>query len=370
MTEPPPPRSSAAPVVVIGGGAIGLAIAWRLARRGLGVTLLERGELGAEASSHAGGILGAQTEAHEAGAAQRLALASRRAWPRFARELHADSGVDVELRGGGVLRVAFAPAELRALRDTHRRQQRLGLPARWLPPRELRALEPELSPQLLGGLWFERDRRVDPARLVQALATAALRRGVRVRTHTPARDIVCDGRVRGVTLESGARLRATQVVLAAGAWSCTLGGTGLEPGLVEPVRGQIVQLECASPPLGRVVFGPRCYLVPRDDGRVLIGSTEERVGFERGPTAGAQSALLRAALELLPSLAHARPGPTWVGFRPYSQRGAPLVGPAPIAGLYWATGHYRNGILLTPGTAAQLERLVLREHARPPGRAR
>jgi glycine oxidase len=198
---------------------------------------------------------------------------------------------------------------------------------------------------------FPRDGRVDPPLLLRALHIAAGAAGARFQTGAYVKSIDVDaGAVRGVFLEDGSRLACNQVVLAAGSWSTLVGGTPLASGAVRPARGQIVELEAPAPPIGRVIFGPRCYLVPRDDGRVLIGSTLEFVGYRREVTARAVRDLLDAAIELVPSLGGAAIGRMWSSFRPYTG-GLPFLGPTDVRGLLLATGHHRNGILLAPITA-------------------
>jgi glycine oxidase len=217
-----------------------------------------------------------------------------------------------------------------------------------------------LSDKLVGGAHYARDGRVDPRRLLKALHIAAYRSGAEFRSGAYVRRIVCDADVaRGIALDDGSEISARQVLVAAGSWTTLLEGTGLAPGRVLPARGQIIELELSRPLLRSVVFGPGAYLVPRDDGRLLVGSTLEFVGYQRDVTAGAVKNLLNAALTLVPALEHGSLKDTWSNFRPYTPNELPLIGRSPIKNLLLATGHFRNGILLAPITAEIIAALVL-----------
>lgn len=346
-------------VIIVGGGIMGCACAWELAQAGQTVVVLERSVPGAEASSAAAGILGAQVESHEPGPLVELAQQSRRLYPQYADLLREQTGIDIEYREGGVLRVAFQARDVRTLareaawQNAERRQVQL------LDLRAARRLEPALSERVAGGLHFTRDARVDPRRLLRALHIAAQHAGAAFRTGSYVRKLTRAGtRVTGVALEDGTELLAGTVVVAAGSWTTLIEGVALPSGAVRPARGQIVELETPAPLLRRVVFGPGCYLVPRDDGRLLVGSTLEFVGFQRDVTAGAVRDLLTAATALVPGLADAALRSTWSNFRPYTDNHKPLIGPGRDAGLMLATGHYRNGILLAPITARIVRALL------------
>jgi glycine oxidase len=241
-------------------------------------------------------------------------------------------------------------------------QKTAGLAVENVEADELRALEPKLDPQANFALHFPEEGQVDPPRLLRALYIAAAQAGATFRTGAYVRAVAAEaGAVRGVVLEDGSRIASDRVVLAAGSWSTLVEGIPLEPSAVRPVRGQMVELETREPALKRIVFGPRCYLVPREDGRVLVGSTLEFVGYRREVTAGAIRDLLGAAIELVPSLSDAVLGRTWSNFRPYSETGRPLIGASELRGLILATGHHRNGILLAPVTAEIVRALALGE---------
>jgi glycine oxidase len=349
-------------VVVVGGGVMGSACAWELAQRGLKVVVLERSVPGAEASSAAAGILGAEVESHAEGPLAELCRASRRLYPSWVSALGRATGIDVEYRECGVVQVAFGAARARAL--LRARQHQKPRP-RALDARALRRREPELNPRLGGGLLFERDARVDPRVLFRALHVAAARAGVSFRSGAYVRRVVeTRGRASGVALDDGSVVRGDHVLVAAGSWTSLVGGTGLAESAVIPARGQILQLATPEPLLGSVVYGPRAYLVPRDDGRLLVGSTVEFVGYRREVTAGAVRDLLADAIRTVPRLADAALADSWSSFRPYTKDELPLIGRSALNGLWFASGHYRNGILLAPVTAAIVSALM--RGARPP----
>jgi glycine oxidase len=361
------PKKPAEPpdVLIIGGGIMGTASAWELARHGAKVVVLERSVPGAEASSAAAGILGAQAEAHHPGPMAELCLASRARYAKFARTLSEETRIDVGYRECGVLRVAFDPSGARKLRAENAWQSKRRLQVEALGRRELARHEPQLSSKLSGGVRFANDARVEPKALLRALHIAALGRGVVFRSGAFARRVVVEGeRAVGVALDDGAVLRAKNVVVAAGSWTSLIDGLGLPTGQVVPARGQIVELELPAPPLSHVVFGPGAYLVPRDDGRVLVGSTLEFVGYEREVTAGAVRDLLTHAIAILPALERAGLRATWSNFRPYTKDELPLLGRTQIESLFLSTGHYRNGILLAPVSAEIVRAAVLGQ--RPP----
>jgi glycine oxidase len=349
-------------VVIVGGGIMGCASALALAKAGAKVIVLERSVPGAEASSAAAGILGAQVETGDADPGFELARQSRARYPAWSEQLKNATGIDVGYRQCGILRVVFDDQSKTDMLREIAWQKTAGLAVENVEADELRALEPKLDPQANFALHFPEEGQVDPPRLLRALYIAAAQAGATFRTGAYVRAVAAEaGAVRGVVLEDGSRIASDRVVLAAGSWSTLVEGIPLEPSAVRPVRGQMVELETREPALKRIVFGPRCYLVPREDGRVLVGSTLEFVGYRREVTAGAIRDLLGAAIELVPSLSDAVLGRTWSNFRPYSETGRPLIGASELRGLILATGHHRNGILLAPVTAEIVRALALGE---------
>lgn len=353
-------RSAEKHVVIIGGGVMGCAAAHELCQRGVKVTVLERSVPGAEASSAAAGILGGQVEAHGPGPLTELGLASRKLYPAFVRNLEAASSVAIGYRRAGVLKVAFSSARLSELERELGWQKRAKLPLARRSASALRKQQPALSRELKGGIWFEQDALLDPRALLAALRVAAERAGARFRSGSVVQRVAEHaGRAVGVELEDGSVVRGSHVVLAAGSWTSPLLPASVAAPRVVPARGQIVELTTSTPLLSSVVFGPDCYLVPRADGRVLIGSTLEFVGFRRGVTAGAVAKLLDAAIRLVPALAEADLTGSWSSFRPYTKDELPLLGPGALPGLILMSGHYRNGILLAPISAQIVAACVL-----------
>ncbi len=345
-------------VAVIGGGVIGLAIAWRAAQRGHRACVLERGELGAGASHVAAGMLAPVTEA-DAGELALLALGLRsaRAWPAFAAELEQAAGADPGLRRSGALVVARDRDEAEALERELALRLDLGLEVRRLLPSAARRLEPALAPTLRLALDVPGDHSADPRAVVLALAEAARRAGVTLRTGAVVERVVArGGRVAGVGLAGGEVVRAARVVVAAGAWSGAIDGLPRIP--LRPVKGQILRLRERAhhgPGRGmleRIVRFDGGYLVPRGDGRYVLGATTEERGFDTTVTAGGLYELLRDAGELVPGVHELVIEEMSAGLRPATPDNAPVLGPAgELAGLHWAIGHHRNGILLAPVTA-------------------
>lgn len=262
-----------------------------------------------------------------------------------------ETGIDVEYRTEAGLQVAFDDVESEELDRRYRHQVNLGLPVERLTGEEVRTLEPMLSPETRCGLLFERMHQVENRRLVRALVGAVRARGGEFRIGDPVVDlIVRRNRAAGVVVP-GERIGAERVVVAAGAWSGLLKWIPGEPPPVQPVRGQMVCVDGSGvPPLGRVIYGPEQYLVPRRDGRVLMGATVEKTGFDASVTAGGVSDVIREGLRMAPGLAEAPIVETWAGLRPMSKDGKPILGPAGLERLVLATGHFRNGILLAPIT--------------------
>jgi glycine oxidase len=350
--------------VVVGGGLIGLACAWRAAQRGLSVLVIERGEPGSGASGVAAGMLAPVTEA-EFGEEPllRLNLAGRELWPGFAAELEERTGLPTGYRETGALVVAADRDDAEEVRRHHALQRSLGLEAEWLPPSRCRTLEPGLSPHVGGGVLAPQDAQADPAAVVRALRAALEQAGGEL-VHDEARRVRIEAG-RAVGLETArAEVAAGAVVVAAGAWS-----TGLAEGPpVRPVKGQILELrarEGMAEPVARIVRTPRCYLVPRGDGRVVLGATVEEQGFDTTVTAGGVYRLLEAAWEVVPEVGELELVAARAGLRPGSPDNAPVVGRAEVEGLVWATGHYRNGVLLTPITAAAVAALLAGETPPP-----
>ncbi len=357
------PVGSRPRVAIIGAGVVGLGIAWRLAHRAA-VTVFDRGKAGAGATHAAAGMLAACCEA-EPGEETLIALGreSQARWPAFAEELARVTGVDVELRREGTLVLALTADDQATIAHHLEFQRRLDLPLEWLSAAATRAREPRLAGKIAGALFSPEDNQVDNRKLAQALRIAAESAGANILEHRPVKEIVVQsGRARGVQLEDGTTAPADIVVLAAGAWSRTIGG--LPPDRrppVRPIKGQMfsLRMDAAAPLLTHVLWAPGVYLVPRRDGRLIVGATVEEKGFDNTITAGGMLTLLEAAWRAVPAVEELPIEEIWVGHRPGSRDDAPILGPGPLDGLFYATGHHRNGILLAPVTADAMARLIL-----------
>ncbi len=348
-------------VVVIGGGAIGLSIAFELAGRGRRVTLLERGEPGAEASAVAAGML-APTSESEGNAASLLnfQLDSLCRYPEFTAAVSELSGLGCGYRSEGTLWVARHRDDELELEHLAALQRERGLTSRMVTAREARRLEPYVVPRAVGGLLVDGDHQIDPRRLLPALALAVEHRGVDLRRRTRVSGVFPEAggvRIAYDTPGESGELRADIAVIAAGVWSEDGIDTPAPPLGLRPVKGQLLRLR-GEPIIQRVVRTPDVYLVPRSDGELIVGASEEEQGFDAQPTAGAVFDLLRDAWEVLPGIYDLHLDEISVGFRPAVRDHLPVIGPAGAPGVFLATGHYRNGILLAPATAYWLAEAI------------
>ena len=380
--------TSSRDVVVVGAGVIGLAVAWRCAQRGLTVTVVDgdiaaggcdtarsegaasddlgagNGSTPAGAWHTAAGMLAPVTELHYEGRdLLALNVESAARYPAFAAELTDATGLDIGYRTCGTVQVAWDAADLADLRALHAFQASLGITSELLTARELRGVSPVLAAGLPGGLWAAGDHQVDNRRLRAALLAASCQAGVDVRPGRVARIDATDDRVSGVTLADGTRLTGGHTVLAAGAWSRGIEGLpeDVRPP-VRPVKGQTIRLRAAPDLLTHVVRGSvkghHVYVVPRANGELVVGASSEEAGFDVRPRTGAVYDLLRDATALIPELSEVTFTEVSTSVRPGSPDNAPLIGPTRLDGLVIATGHYRNGILLTPVTADEITTLI------------
>ncbi|MGV9240555.1 glycine oxidase ThiO [Streptomyces nigra] len=359
-------RTRTSDVLVVGGGIIGLVTAWRAAQRGFATAVVDP-EPGGGAARVAAGMLAAVTELHYGEQTLLgLNLDSARRYPDFAAELGDLTGHTLGYRRCGTLAVALDADDRAHLRELHALQSRSGLDSEWLTGRECRRLEPMLAPGVRGGLRVDGDHQIDPRRLTGALLAACERAGVTFhRTWAERLDVTAD-RATGVTTTDGTRLAADRVVLAAGSLSGRLAGVpdAVRPP-VRPVKGQVLRLTVPkglAPFLSRtvraVVRGSQVYLVPRENGELVVGATSEELGWDTTVTAGGVYELLRDAHELVPGITELPLTETRAGLRPASPDNAPLLGPTALDGLLLATGHGRNGVLLAPVTGDVLAHVL------------
>jgi glycine oxidase len=351
-------------VIVVGAGVIGLAVARELARRGLRPLVLEAGEVAEEATGVAAGMLAPVTEADFSEEALiELNVAAARMYPAFAAELESETGAATGYRETGTMTVALDRDQAEEIVRLYEFQRSLGLTAERLSARACRRLEPGLSTKVAGGVLAPADHQVSPRALAVALRIALEENGGSVRTGSHVESLtVEDGGIAGVRLSSGERVEADTVVVATGARSAELGGLPDDARLrVRPVKGQILRLrgDAKHPVASRVIRTPDVYAVPRADGRLVVGATVEERGFDRSVTAGGVLELLWRVYEALPQITELELLSADAGLRPATPDNLPVIGEGAVPGLVWATGHWRNGVLLAPLTAKGVGSLVV-----------
>ena len=355
-------------VIIIGGGVIGLGIGWQLAKAGCGVSLYEREQAGRAASWAAAGMLAPHAEVHfEERDLLKLGVRSSRIYPEWVAELETDSQINVGYRAEGTLIVGVDRDDARELEHHYASQQLLDLKVDWLTGAKAREMEPLLSPKITAAIWSKDDHQVDNRAMVDALIEAYRNVSGTLHENTPVDKIeIVDGKATGIWVKGNLE-EADVIVLAAGCWSSDI--DGLPKGVqlpVRPVKGQMLALQMEEGiVLQRVIRAPRAkypadvYLVPKDDGRLVIGATSEEMGFDTRLTAGGLFELLRGTWEAVPGIYDLPVLETWTGLRPGSRDNAPILGETGVENLIMATGHYRNGILLTPVTAREITSLIL-----------
>lgn len=364
-----------ADVLIIGGGLIGLGIGWQLAKAGRSVVIAERdapGDAAPTAASYvAAGMLAPIGEAgFDEPALLALGRTSLEMYPGWTAELEGDAGCGIDRRTEGTLIVALDADDTAWLRRHYEFQQRENLPTEWLSGREARRREPHLAPAVVAAVSSPADHQVDPRRMRLALRTAfAAAGGTLIEGHEAIRVEAGDGRASGAWVRKvdedrePVLLRSRQTVVCAGAWSRLLMRDGLPAAAVPPIRpvkGQVIALRVPELfAMANVIRTRRVYLAPKSDGRLLIGATNEEAGFDTSLTAGATLELLRDAWETVPGIYDLEIDGMYAGLRPAARDNAPVMGKTPLPGLFIATGHYRNGVLLTPVTALRMADLLL-----------
>ncbi|HKS40938.1 MAG TPA: glycine oxidase ThiO [Blastocatellia bacterium] len=350
-------------VIIAGGGVIGCSIALKLARAGLTVAVIERGRVGGEASRAAAGMLSPQTEASRPDPFLDLCLRSRSMYRDFAQHLKELSGVDVEYRDEGTLCLLTEGENESELDRWSSWQTSAGLELEVLPASVITSIEPAVTQSATRAVFIPKDHQVENRRLMDALDVACRRAGVEIIEGCEVTSLIVErGKTTGVMCGER-RFDAGAVIVAAGCWSSRL----LEPlGLniaVIPARGQMIALRATDSSINHTLHSSKCYLVPRNDGRILAGATVEYAGFHKAVTAHGINSLLAAAIELVPSLKTAEMIEAWSGLRPDTSDHLPVIGQTGIDNLLLATGHFRNGILLAPLTAELIAECLINNRA-------
>ncbi len=347
--------------IIIGGGIIGLATGWQLAKKGINVEILERNTAGRSASWAAAGMLAPQAEmGFEDIELFYLCRKSLDMYPRFVEELYNDSGIKVELEITGCILPGFDRDDAERLRRLYDFREKIGMPVVWLTGSEAREIEPFLSPRCTGAIWIDDDAQINNRLMLDALKKAFVKCGGKLyEDHEVEKINISGGKVTGLTVHEK-HITADNIIIAGGAWSKQIPGIPenlLPP--VRPVKGQIINLRLNdSCRVTKVVRAPDVYLLPKSDGRLILGASVEEMGFDVNPTAGEIFRLLERGWEAVPSIYDLPIESIDVGLRPGSRDHMPIIGSSEVDGLFFATGHYRNGILLTPITAFELSNWI------------
>ena len=355
-------------IIIVGGGVIGLGIGWQLAKAGCTVSIYERDQAGRAASWAAAGMLAPHAEVHfEERELLNMGVQSCRMYPEWVAELETDSRMNVGYRAEGTLIVGVDRDDARELEHLYESQKLLDLKVEWITGMEAREMEPLLSPKITAAIWSKDDHQVDNRAMVEALIRAYQNTNGILHEDTSVDKIeIVNGKAKGIWIKGNLE-EADVIVLAAGCWSSDINGLpkSVQPP-VRPVKGQMLALQMEEGiVLQKVIRAPRAkyptdvYLVPKDDGRLVIGATSEEMGFDTRLTAGGLFELLRGAWEAVPGIYDLPVLETWAGLRPGSRDNAPILGETGVENLIMATGHYRNGILLTPITAREIASLIL-----------
>ncbi len=345
-------------MIIVGGGVIGASIALELAAEKLGVVVLDRQQPAREASWAAAGMLSPGPDSPDALPLVPLAKESMRLYPEFIAAIEQLSGKSTGFARKGVIEAFTAPNGESERDKMIAQYQALELTIEPIATDVARKAEPALGPAVRAAAWLPQEATLDPRMLMDALLNAAGKRGVEIHGDSAVESMTLDGNHCTGVVTRGMNISAKCIVVAAGCFSGAIDWLG-RYAPTRPIRGQLLALESKSLPLGRTLRSNKAYLVPRPNGRIIAGSTLEDAGFEKHVTPAGVRKILDGILELAPALANAQLADAWAGLRPGTPDHLPILGPTDIRGLYIATGHYRNGILLAPATAKLLSRWIL-----------
>lgn len=346
-------------VIIVGGGVIGSSIAYELSLRGISSLVLERDEIASEASSAAAGMLAAQAEFIEEAPLFELALKSRAMFPLLVEKLKEHTGMDIGYVNQGILRIAKNEKDVLRYQEQAKHHHYLGLSADWLTKKQTLELEPLLTPSVEGALFIEDDAQVISSQLTVAYAKAAVTLGAQVHKYSEVQELLYDhGKIRGVRVQNE-NIFCEKVVIASSIWSTRLlQSIGYNLPLIS-VKGECIAVRHTHSMIRRTIYSDGCYLVPKANGELIVGATVKPRVMNKSVTLGGLSSLIQAAEQLVPSIRESEMITAWSGLRPITPTGLPYIGEHPeIGGLFIATGHYRNGILLSPVTGVMIADLI------------
>ncbi len=351
-------------ILIIGGGIIGLSLARALHKKGFKrITILEKGETGREASYAAAGMLAVQSETDKPDEFFEFCNESNELYPQFAEELFEETGIDIELDREGTLYLAFNESDINKIKKRFEWQKKAGLKIEKLSAIETHKLEPFVSPDILGSLYFPNDWQVENRKLLHALEKYCELYGIEIRENTEVKNLLIEKNRIAATETESEKFFSETVILTTGAWTSLIKAGDFYLPKIKPVRGQMIEFHTAKRLFGKVIYSPRGYLVPRRDGRILAGATVEDAGFDKTVSESATGFLRENALEIAPGLVNLSIHDEWVGLRPFASDGLPVLGAfGEIENLFIATAHYRNGILLAPATAKVLAEKIAGEN--------
>ncbi|GIU82865.1 MAG: glycine oxidase ThiO [Acidobacteria bacterium] len=343
-------------ILIVGAGIIGLSIARALRKEGVGrIKIIERKKTGKEASFAAAGMLAPHVEAERKDAFFKFCAESNKLYNEFVSEIFDETGIDVEFRANGIVYLAFTEDDLKKLKHRYEWQSKAKIKVEFLQAHEIRRIEPFVSPDVLAGLIYPEDGQVENRKLLAALERFLRSSGIEILQDTEITNLIArNSKIEAVETKKGERIFADVVILASGAWTSLirLNNQSLTLSEIKPIRGQMIAFRTTKKFFEHVLYSPRGYVVPREDGRILVGATVEDVGFNKEVTNFGVDFLSDVGLEISPSLSNLKISEKWAGLRPMSSDGLPVLGEFPeVKNLFIATGHYRNGILLAPITA-------------------
>jgi len=345
-------------IIIVGGGICGLACGWELLQSGYDVEIYEKNKVGSGATNKSGGMLagGIENEPSEANLWE-LNKYSQNLWKEYYKKLESDSDTEIDYQDDGTMMLATTKDDLSQIEFLYNYQQGIGVDVEWLTSRQVNKMEPHLK--TIGGIWVKNDHQVDSIKLTKALRIVFEKMGGKIFEHNPVKKIIQNNnKISGIQLESDTIISCEKILMTTGIDTPNiLNDICKIP--IRPLKGQMLSLEMNNRLIDRVIWAPKTYLIPKSDNTLLIGATVEEQGINKSITAGGILSLLESAWRILPAIEDLPIKNMWVGFRPTARDDAPILGKLPISGLYIASGHHRNGILLAPATGKIIADLIV-----------